>query len=224
MSLRVIGDVHAQVDFVINRKHIPYLEIVSGCDYSVQIGDMGDNETYLELIAKVNAEKHRFFGGNHDHYCNLPQHALGDFGLHSLGGVVFFFVRGARSNDKSKLLETGARVGKKLWFEEEEVSLCLHDSILEAYLDEKPDIVLTHTCPPSIGKFVKDFVSNQSRFPIKKSESVDDSRTGNLLERMLDNHRPNLWCFGHYHHDWHYNDGDTEFRCVGELSYFDIPT
>ena len=95
MGLRIIGDVHAQVDFVLRREAHGYLELIADCDYSVQLGDMGDAETYAELNRVADVERHRFFGGNHDHYSHLPPHALGDYGPVNLGGVEFFFIRGA---------------------------------------------------------------------------------------------------------------------------------
>ena len=79
--LRVIGDIHGQLDFALRCGRRRYLEIIADCEHSVQVGDMGDAETYAALEAQVNARQHRFFAGNHDHYDSLPRHSLGDFGL-----------------------------------------------------------------------------------------------------------------------------------------------
>ena len=130
MPLRIIGDVHAQVDFSLRKDRASYLEIIAGCSYSVQIGDMGDAEAYDALVEHVDSTKHRFFGGNHDHYPFVPSHHLGDFGFHSIGGVDFFFVRGAKSSDKKKLLETGERLGRTLWYPEEELPVSTHDAVI----------------------------------------------------------------------------------------------
>ena len=77
-TLRVIGDVHGQVDpeSLFTRDARPYLEIISEASYSVQVGDMGDGETYDKLISTVDAGRHRFFPGNHDRYDRLPPHSL----------------------------------------------------------------------------------------------------------------------------------------------------
>jgi hypothetical protein len=48
------------------------------------------------------------------------------------------------------------------------------------------------------------------------------SRTSQFLDHLLAVHRPRLWLFGHYHHDWSETIGPTRFICVGELSYVDI--
>ena len=101
MPLRVIGDVHAQIDFTLGRDKASYLDILSGCEFSVQVGDMGDEEAYKELIEHVDPKFHRFFAGNHDHYPFLPSHSLGDFGSKSIGGINFFFVRGHGPETKS---------------------------------------------------------------------------------------------------------------------------
>lgn len=219
-KLRIIGDVHGQIDFALKRNARPYLELIADCAYSVQVGDMGDAETYAELTSGVDPAHHRFFGGNHDHYDVLPKHSLGDFGTFSLGGIEFFFIRGARSSDREKLLERGKELGRKLWYEEEEIPESKHDSIVQAYLECRPNLVLSHTCPAHIVPFIHEHVRQQRRYPIhEKSES---SITNHLLERLFDAHQPAKWCFGHYHNDWSYCELDTVFHCVGELSFFDI--
>ena len=123
-TLRVIGDVHAQfnLDDLMAGKPTPYLGGIADAQYSVQIGDMGDEETYARLVAEVDAERHRFFPGNHEHYDNLPPHSLGDYGTCNLGGVDFFFVRGAASADREKLLRLGKEMGRTLWYPQAELT------------------------------------------------------------------------------------------------------
>ena len=48
------------------------------------------------------------------------------------------------------------------------------------------------------------------------------SRTNAFLERLLEGHRPRLWVFGHHHRDWKFQEAETLFVCVGELSWVDI--
>ena len=220
MPLRIIGDVHGQVDFVLKRNARSYLDLIEDCEFSLQVGDMGDAETYAELEANVDAERHRFFGGNHDHYPHLPAHALGDYGCVELGGVELFFVRGARSSDKKKLIERGAKLGYTLWFEEEEIAEADHDAVLKMYLANKPRIVVSHTCPSSIRPYVIDFVGPNSRTPVENRHF--SSPTGDLLQRLFDAHQPESWFFGHFHHDWSYREDETMFRCIGELSFLDV--
>lgn len=218
--LRIIGDVHGQVDFVLRDRARTYFELIADCANSVQLGDMGDAETYAALVANVDSNRHQFFGGNHDHYPHLPPHAMGDFGFSELGGVSFFFVRGAESSDKAKLVERGKSLGKQLWFEDEELPESLHDHIASMYEAAKPEIMLTHTCPESIDPLIQKHVCSRRRHP--STPVYSSSPTSRLLERLLDLHRPKRWCFGHYHHDWRYLDRGVEFNCIGELSWLDV--
>ena len=220
MSLRVIGDVHGQIDCALKRGASSYLELIAKCEYSVQLGDMGNAETYAELVAHVDVTNHRFFGGNHDQYDSLPPHSLGDYGMREIGSVPFFFVRGAKSIDKKDLLEHGKRLGRKLWFEEEELSESIHDKIATAFSIAKPDVMLTHECPESISPFILEHVQSHS-YVFQRSRHLT-SRTGLFLESLLQIHRPKIWLFGHYHHNWRYVDDDVAFQCIGELSYLDL--
>src|ERR1700678_4502205 len=80
-TLRVIGDVHGQIDpdDLLAGYSQSYLAVTAGAAHSVQIGDLGNGDAYDRLIARVDANHHRFFPGNHDNYDRLPPHNLGDF-------------------------------------------------------------------------------------------------------------------------------------------------
>ncbi|MEZ6120522.1 MAG: hypothetical protein R3C28_28650 [Pirellulaceae bacterium] len=102
-SLRFIGDLHGQLEEAIvpSDRRRPYFEHLATAEYSVQVGDMGDDESYQMLVDRVDPTRHRFVPGNHEAYDSLPSHSLGNFGPAEVGGVAFFFVRGARSSDKN---------------------------------------------------------------------------------------------------------------------------
>lgn len=214
-QLRVIGDVHAQIDFALRRGAPTYLELIANCGHSVQLGDMGDGEAYAELEAQVDAQNHRFFPGNHDHYNCLPTHCLGDYGVATLGGVTFFFVRGAASTDKDKLLRVGRSRGRQLWFEEEELTDHQMSEAKELFGQVRPSIMITHEAPTRVARFVH-------HDTCRSKTTFGTSRTSEFLETLLEIHRPGLWLFGHYHRDWSYYEDDTRFCCVGELSFLDI--
>jgi len=214
VALRVIGDVHAQIDFVMREGRRSYLDLIAGAPCTVQLGDMGDCETYAELESEVDPAAHRFFPGNHDHYDCLPIHCLGDFGEVSLGGICFFFVRGAASIDKDKLLATGKRLGRTLWFPQEELNDTQMAVVKEYFSDARPSIMISHDAPTGIARFVCKDCSRDGNYT--------PSRTSDFLETLLALHRPRLWLFGHYHHDWDYSENGTCFHCVGELSYVDL--
>ncbi len=220
--LRVVGDVHAQVgaDDLVRRNARPYLEIIAEAEYSVQIGDMGDDQAYDVLREHVDPRRHRFFGGNHEHYDGLPPHAMGDFGAVELGGVEFFFVRGAASIDKVELLRMGRQVGKKLWHEQEELTDDEMQSAERAYLVARPAIMLTHDSPTEIARQA---CAHAAKFaPPNPEAAYRPSRTSEFLGRLWEQHQPRLWAFGHYHRDWRDRVGATTFACVGELSFIDV--
>jgi predicted phosphodiesterase len=220
--LRVIGDVHAQTDEenLVSRLGRPYLELIAGVEASVQLGDMGDGETYDQLRREVDVERHRFFPGNHDHYDRFPPHNLGDFGPAALGGVKFFFVRGAESTDRDKLVRLGLELGKTLWFAEEQLTDEQMQAGERAYAAARPTIVITHDAPTAVARVAWE---NSLRHARRDAAAVfRPSRTNEFLTRLFERHAPRLWLFGHHHRDLEHRVGDTWFRCVGELSYVDI--
>ncbi len=221
-TLRVIGDVHGQVDAenLFTRDAPTYLEIISDAQYSVQVGDMGDAETYAQLISSVDAARHRFVPGNHEAYDRLPPHSLGDFGAVSLGGVDFFFVRGAWSSDRETLLRLGQEAGRPVWFPEEELTNEKMHAAEQEYSRVRPHIMLSHDAPTSIARLAWQHARRLS--PPNSRAVFSPSRTTDLLQRFLELHRPRLWLFGHYHRNWRYRQGETHFVCVGELTYCDI--
>lgn len=218
-TLRIIGDVHAQIgdDDLLKRGGRPYLQLIAGAEYSVQIGDMGDGLAYDQLREHVDLARHRFFPGNHDHYDQLPPHSLGDFGLVSHGGVEFFFVRGAASTDRDKLVRLGRELGKTLWYEEEQLTAEQMQAAEAAYKAARPKIMLTHDAPTDIARAVWRDTSRPS-----PGESFRASRTNEFLAQLFELHQPRVWLFGHHHHNWRLREGATEFVCVGELVVVEV--
>jgi hypothetical protein len=221
-GLRVIGDVHGQIlpDDLLPGQPRSYTDLIAGAPYSIQVGDMGDGDSYDQLIARVDAGRHRFFPGNHDHYDRLPPHSLGDFGAVRWGGVGVFFVRGAASADRNKLVALGRKLGKTLWFEAEELTGEQMRAAEQAYLGARPGVVLSHDAPTDVARLAW---AHARRLGAPQPGAVfRPSRTNALLQRLLEQHAPRLWLFGHYHRDWRYREGGTQFACVGELSYVDV--
>ena len=147
-----------------------------------------------------------FIRGNHDSPILAATHPnyLGDFGTDPRTGI--FFVSGARSNDKQE------RIEGRDWWEAEELSMRQCTAALDAYMQARPKIVISHDAPPEIVARVK-------------SHHVDDkSRTQQLLGALLENHRPRLWIFGHHHKAWQETIRDTTFVCldINEIRVFAI--
>ena len=211
--VRIIGDAHGKMDWnILGRPS--YLDLIAECDLSVQLGDLGDQEAYDILRARVDPRRHRFLPGNHDDYDHLPPHALGDHGVARLGDLEFFFVRGAFSVDKE------IRIRSRIpWWPREELDEDQAAGALEAYAASRPAVVLSHDCPIVISRTLGD-VKLLGSFGF--DPETFETRTGRLLQAMLDLHRPRLWLFGHYHRDWRLDLRGTTFRCLGELSFLDL--
>ena len=187
--LTLLGDVHGKI--------IQYYNLIRDSPWpTLQLGDMGFDYTLLD---EVDADKHRFVPGNHDNYDRLPPHALPDpYGIYDLGGVEFFYIRGAYSPDQQR------RVQGVSWWPQEELAYEEGLKAVACYCRHKPQIVLSHDGP---GEVVRGMV-----------HPYRPTRTSQIMDAMLDNHWPLLWIFGHHHQDQTFVLRSTTFRCLDELS------
>lgn len=200
MHIRLIGDVHGLIPL--------YARLIEDVACSIQLGDMGFSHSYQQLADHaIDPTHHRFVPGNHDEYPHLPSHALGDYGSATLAGFGFFYVRGALSVDRMWRTEGST------WWPEEELTAEQGSAALEAYRESLPNIVLSHDCPTSVLPL---FLTNPAK--------MDPSRTGDMLQRLLDEHRPRLWVFGHHHRTRQREVAGTQFACLGELDCMDYDT
>ena len=214
--LRIIGDVHG--------KYKEYLQIASGSEHSVQVGDMGF--TY-EPLSPLMPSNHVFIGGNHDNYDSYyeTQYAVTsvegskDYGMTNLGGVKFFFVRGGFSIDKQLRLRAMNHGSQKSYWFEEELKEGTFEEALKAYKEAKPDIVITHECPKMLTSLVGDD-DILGRFGFDPSTFT--TRTSKYLQSMFEAHEPSQWFFGHYHRAWTFTEGKTKFVCLDELGFVDL--
>ncbi len=201
--LRIIGDVHqrwGQYHLLLRKAH-----------FTLQLGDFGFDYTTLST---VDADRHRFLGGNHDNYDEAAKwpHYLGDYGLHCVPGFGdVFFVRGGLSIDQ----QSGGRGGGRRiegvdWWPAEELRMADCYAALDEYTRVRPDFVVSHECPRSVVPHVT------------ASSHILPSRTNQLLERMLETHRPQRWVFGHYHQSWQRVIGGTHFTCLDVLECLDF--
>ena len=185
--LRIIGDVHGHKE--------RYLRLCRKARYTIQLGDHDFDYGHLSNVSSSN---HKFFGGNHDNYDQIAEspHCLGDYGVYEIpnfGSV--FFVRGAFSVDQWKRKE-GVD-----WWRDEELGMAQCYAALECYEAAKPSFVVTHTCPLD--------VTPHLIYP----HAVQQTKTGQLLNRMFSVHQPKTWVFGHYHKSWKQTIDGTEFIC-----------
>ena len=213
MKLRIIGDVHGYYD--------AYIPIAQEANCSIQVGDMGFDYKPLEVL---DPEKHKFIAGNHDNMdiYRREYHAVdngSDFGITSVGGFNFFYVRGGFSIDWKLRQSTYLKTGLKSYWDNEELSMEKMYQCLLYYKQTKPDFVITHECPRSISKRVGD---NEILRRFGYNPETFSTRTSELLEAMFQAHQPKRWIFGHHHRDWSDEINETHFTCLNELSYMDM--
>lgn len=219
---RIIGDVHGCIKMLQKRPPYvlgarPYLDIIKDCDYSVQLGDMSLDYADLDGINF----NHRFFGGNHDNYdtiFNVPN-SLGNFGLVSIGGIDFFFIRGAFSIDAASRLNCEWWHGRKLWWKQEQLLYSQANQALSLYERVKPDIMITHSCPKEVADIIG---SPEALRAFGFEPKTFTTFTQTMLSRAFEIHKPRLWVFGHFHKDVSLHLDGTQFVCLNELQYLSL--
>lgn len=187
MTVRIVGDCHGLYN--------EYINLIKGCEYSIQIGDLGLSYKPLRFRADIDWDRHKAFGGNHDNYSddvdehiNYQSFALGNYGTYVVDGKEIFFVRGAWSIDWMN------RTPEFDWYEEEQLTDFHLKEALRIYKNVKPEIVLTHDCPWEVAAT---FIKPTDRFC--GYSGVVQNRTNVALQSMFDEHQPTTWLFGHYH-------------------------
>ena len=183
-KLRLIGDIHTDRE--------KYLSLIEGAEYSLQVGDLDILGFEWLVNNKIDSDKHKFIGGNHDNYDNMNvPHNLGDFGVWSVPNFGdIFFVRGAWSIDQRY-----RTIGMD-WWPEEELSVKQCEEAIALYAEVKPKILVSHACPTNI---VKHLVNPQFAFNMGFTQSIIRTKTDAMLHSMLVHHLPRLHIFGHYH-------------------------
>jgi len=117
------------------------------------------------------------------------------------------YVRGAFSIDRAHRTE-----GVDWWRDEELDLRQCHDLIDFVGVSKRGSgirAVVSHDCPQSVNEHV-----------FGHSEK---SRTGQVLQRVLEICTPKLWVFGHHHRSVCETIGGTTFRCLDELEAYTIP-
>jgi predicted phosphodiesterase len=208
--ITVIGDVHG--------KQPNHLDLIEHHDYTLQLGDLGFNYDYLK---NVDHTKHKFFAGNHDNYDMLDgcKHNIGDYGVHVLNHVEFYFVRGAFSIDWPWRISQEQKGFGKSWWGEEQLSLIQAGECLEEYADTKPDLVITHSLPRQLAERV----GNPGAL---KAYGYDPdtftTNTQELLQSMFEVHQPDIWICGHMHKSYRVKLNGTHFIGLNELETYDL--
>lgn len=204
----LIGDIHGKFDDL--RK----ICSINPDKLHIGIGDIG-----LGFGPKIPElpQNFKFFRGNHDKpsVCKNHPQSLGDWG--SITPEIFF-VAGADSIDKKWRTE-GVN-----WWHDEELSDEDLQKVMNAYLEAKPRILLSHEAPFSICELLK--AANEFKHGEKDPYGfgpVRGTRTAFKLNEMLSQHLPECVIFGH----WHVNlqikpRNNATFICLDELNTLEI--
>jgi predicted phosphodiesterase len=229
-KITFIGDVHGRIP--------EYLEIIKGCEYSIQLGDMGLD---YSLIRNIDPERHQFVPGNHDNYRDLsfrfyfrdwevPLCAGSEYGLHDkrgygtkqFAGMFVTYIRGGYSIDRH------LRTPGVDWFDEEELSYTMLHSLPTFFnlaMIRGPrftQLVVSHECPAFL---VSDYpYLRQGDIWEYSSKPYQPSRTAQALEKAWKDTdvKPKVWVFGHHHVAMDEIIDGTRFICVPELGTVEL--
>ena len=204
MKIRLVGDIHSKFNL--------YKNVVSDCDYSIQLGDFGvgyrtDGGIEFDMMVKEwqhSNPNHKFFRGNHDNLsvCKHMPNFISD-GTY-LKEYDIFCCGGAWSIDYHMNTE-----GINCW-PDEELTYKEFEIVIEAYEKVKPRIMLTHDCPQSVV------------YPMFKAQYIEETITRMALDTMFSIHQPEYWIHGHWHFHRRETINGTKFVCLEELQYMDI--
>lgn len=162
----------------------------------VHVGDvgLGFGEEWLPDPDTFPANFH-FIRGNHDNpeKCRTYTSYLGDFGYND--SLELFYISGADSIDKEY------RTEGRSWWKDEMLSTTQMMEAADLYLQIKPDVVMSHTCPL--------FVANMI-VTVRRATYMEKR-----MEAMWNIHQPKYWVFGHWHPEMGFNAEIRGTRFIG---------
>jgi hypothetical protein len=132
-------------------------------------------------------------------YDSMPPNYLGDYGwweIPGLNGKKLFFVRGAWSIDGRS-----RRRNNWGWWPREQMSMKECEQAIAYYEQEKPDFVVTHTCPLVL----------MEKMHLGWSGKPIPNATNRMFNLMIQIHQPKIWVFGHFHQQFSHRLGETRF-------------
>jgi hypothetical protein len=202
-TVMIVGDIHGQIHAYNN-----FINSLPESQMTIQLGDMGVGFSGVELPSMSNL--HTWFRGNHDNPEKSKRHPnyRGDFGYDKTTGI--FHIAGAWSIDYSM------RVEGVSWWRDEELNWYDLANAFELYKKVKPRFVVSHECPTKASQTLIGGLVIGTDYATAKLE-CGKTRTAIVMQRMLDEHQPEQWVFGHYHmdHQFFVHGYDTRFVCVG---------
>ncbi len=195
------GDLHGQFEVFDN--------IIATQEEILQVGDLGIG--FLgHAYPKEFPQGVHFIYGNHDNpeVCRNHPNCLGDYSFEELkDGRVMLCISGAFSIDREY-----RTIGVNFW-EDEELSYSVFDSIISQVRDIRPEIIVSHTLPSSI------FTQVTKKPFIKQWQG----RTGLALSELYKVHQPDLWIAGHLHLSAREKVDNTQFIVLDIGEVLDLP-
>lgn len=225
-----VGDIHGELKKLIwktsNQYELSHVDLIICGDFGVGFG-RENSITHLYNSVKNKLESYDIniyaIRGNHDDpkYFDGKHNFerlkfLEDYKIIELSGVTILPIGGAVSidqEDRKKYNEKMKRFGssKRSWWPDEAVS-----RINLKELPSKVDIVVSHCAPIS---FTPMFFRDSSIDP-NIWESIMNDR--NYLEEVKSNISYKYWIFGHYHKSTSGSFGDSLYRCLDILEFFEF--
>ena len=208
MLTRIIGDVHGLWN--------DYQTVISDCERSIQLGDfgigMGQGDYWHDRVNDtIGGTGHRFIRGNHDNPNQCPK-MLSWIADGTVENDVMF-VGGAWS------IDADYRTPGFDWWQAEELSSTEFERVYDIYMTVRPRIMITHDCPTLTS--YRMFIRTGKRVWGERPK-LYLTRTGEMLQHMFEQHQPELWYFGHWHHTSRMVIEGTVFQCLAELDYIDV--
>lgn len=215
--VRLVGDIHGGFNeysfFTLGVGRTRHMGDPVPPEYSIQIGDFGigfNSPYWHESVRDWMKEHtcHRFIRGNHDDpaMCKTMPGYIEDGTVE--GDVMF--IGGAWSIDHT------FRTPGVDWWRDEELSIEELNHMFDIYVKTKPRVMITHDCPTQVAYEM--FISKG----LGLGASLIKTRTGEALQAMFEEHQPEQWVFGHWHHTKQMNINGTTFQCLGEFHSIDV--
>lgn len=196
-NITIIGDVHGKLE--------RYKELIAQHEFTICVGDFGFKKEWSEIwpfVFDKLPQQHKCNPGNHDFGPYLSDHpfSCGNYGWWP--AYRLFTVRGADSIDKH------LRTEGVDWFANEELNYQEQLEAFDFYCKVKPRIVASHDCPQMV-------MEQLFGYPEK-------SQTRAMLQAMFEEHKPEMWIFGHHHKSKDEIIDGTRFICLKELETLTI--
>lgn len=216
--VRIVGDIHGNFNeyyfYTLGVGRTRHNGDTAPPDFSVQVGDFGIgfytpywHESVRDWMNKNPG--HRFIRGNHDDpsMCKTMPGYIADGTIEN----DVMYVGGAWSIDHAYRTE-GVD-----WWRDEELSYEELDKIFDLYVKHKPRVMITHDCPEHVSYEM--FLSKG--LGMLNVPSIR-TRTASAFQAMWEEHQPEEWYFGHWHHTRNMILDGTKFQCLGELDFIDV--